>query len=502
MNIDAIFVVIARAGSSLRAGRLVEAEMLYTYALFYLVRVPGPVSGETFVANETVALSARDKNEGKGGRGRVEGEDVDNGKMCKGGGVETNGEMFRVARDAARPMDEAENGPSLVAERVRRNGCTNASKVDREQDEGEGEAHGATLGSNMGMASVLSGQKLYPRLPEHHHSGPMAAGSETRDLSLEAHATVALLTKRSLIYLMLKRYRFAISDATEALALNPSHTKSLLYRAMANLALGYTATAKKEFHEIHHRLKRSGKPGLDIVQAKLAECDKVLHAERLCNVVGDGECNFESKGSAERSGLDNDVDENMEITAPAGGGADVSACEAIDEKVLMVERAYTGPILAASDTVDENFIMGLIEFFRGQGVLPLKYAVPIVLQAKAIFETHPNIVEIPVRSGSRITICGDVHGQFYDVIDGIFAGNGLPSVENPYVFNGDFVDRGSFSVEVMLLLLSLKVACPSSMYLTRGNHESTDMTESMFLGSRISNVPRISSFLSYSLKRS
>lgn len=50
--------------------------------------------------------------------------------------------------------------------------------------------------------------------------------------------------------------------------------------------------------------------------------------------------------------------------------------------------------------------------------------------------------------------------QFYDLLN-IFELNGLPSEENPYLFNGDFVDRGSFSVEVILTLFAIKCMCPS-----------------------------------------
>lgn len=50
--------------------------------------------------------------------------------------------------------------------------------------------------------------------------------------------------------------------------------------------------------------------------------------------------------------------------------------------------------------------------------------------------------------------------QFYDLLN-IFELNGLPSEENPYLFNGDFVDRGSFSLEVILTLFAFKCMSPS-----------------------------------------
>lgn len=51
----------------------------------------------------------------------------------------------------------------------------------------------------------------------------------------------------------------------------------------------------------------------------------------------------------------------------------------------------------------------------------------------------------------------------------------MPSTCNPYVFNGDYVDRGKKGFEVLLLLLSLHLASPNTVFLNRGNHEDSVM---------------------------
>jgi len=74
------------------------------------------------------------------------------------------------------------------------------------------------------------------------------------------------------------------------------------------------------------------------------------------------------------------------------------------------------------------------------------------------------------------SICGDTHGQFFDVMN-IFKLGGFPSQDNVYLFNGDFVDRGEYSIEVILTLLQIKLSNPSAMHLLRGNHESIQMNK-------------------------
>lgn len=66
---------------------------------------------------------------------------------------------------------------------------------------------------------------------------------------------------------------------------------------------------------------------------------------------------------------------------------------------------------------------------------------------------------------------GDIHGQLANMIH-LFKVNGFPSLERPYIFNGDFTDRGPQSLECLLSLLLIKLYCQDCLYLHAGNHET------------------------------
>merc|ERR1719420_1565099 len=100
----------------------------------------------------------------------------------------------------------------------------------------------------------------------------------------------------------------------------------------------------------------------------------------------------------------------------------------------------------------------------------------MLIDIRQYFMSQPTLVDIDVPEGNKFTICGDVHGQYYDLLN-IFELNGLPSETNPYLFNGDFVDRGSWSAEIIFTLFALKCLYPTSLHLARGNHETKNMNK-------------------------
>ncbi|EGG09389.1 protein phosphatase 4 [Melampsora larici-populina 98AG31] len=95
----------------------------------------------------------------------------------------------------------------------------------------------------------------------------------------------------------------------------------------------------------------------------------------------------------------------------------------------------------------------------------------LCLKAREILVEEANVQWID----SPVTICGDIHGQFMDLKELFRVGGWCPDTN--YLFMGDFVDRGFYSVETFLLLLAFKVRYPDRITLIRGNHESRQITQ-------------------------
>ncbi|XWS30067.1 hypothetical protein CRYUN_Cryun24cG0086400 [Craigia yunnanensis] len=231
---------------------------------------------------------------------------------------------------------------------------------------------------------------------------------------------------RAFAHTKLEEYGSSIQDATMAIEVDPKYSKGYYRQGAAYLAMGKFKEALKDFQQVKKIC-----PNDPDATKKLKECEKAVMKLKFEEAI--------SVPKSERH----------------------SVADSIDYHTIVVEPQYSVAKIGG-DVVTLDFVKKMMDDFKNQKCLHKRYAFQIVLQTREMLRNQPSLVDIDVPDGSHFTVCGDVRGQFYDLIN-IFELNGLPSEENPYLFNGDFVDRGFF--------------LRGAIYLARGNHESKSMNK-------------------------
>ncbi|GMH50657.1 hypothetical protein TrRE_jg2372 [Triparma retinervis] len=290
--------------------------------------------------------------------------------------------------------------------------------------------------------------------------------SEAADLytqALELHETSVLFSNRAMSYIKMEQYGQAILDADCSIKIDPQYVKAYYRRGSANFALGKNKAAKKDFKKVCQM-----KPKDRDARAKLAACTKAVNEAAFAMAIE----------SDETAPLSQTLDPGQWAISAAYEGPHPGAGGVVLEDMDAEKMLFTPGMLP------REFVMDAIQGFKDGKHIHKRYVARLLISCKEYFEGVSTLTEITVPDlGSdgtpetaHVTVCGDTHGQFYDVLN-IFELNGYPSASNPYLFNGDYVDRGSWGLEVVLTYFLLKISDPNCIFLTRGNHETKNMNK-------------------------
>ena len=247
----------------------------------------------------------------------------------------------------------------------------------------------------------------------------------------------------------------ALEDANKAIEWDKDYIKAYYRRACANLCLLKLDDAMKDFQELIKLFPNDPKLIENINKTK-----KQIKKNTFRNIFSYSNDNNNNKNDNEKNVINLNLDElKKEI-----------------DNINIDYSNYNGPKFDGIYSINQEFIEEIIQNMKNKIYLHKKYLLKIIYEAIKIFSIEPSLVDINLKEDEIINICGDVHGQFYDFLN-IFKINGFPSKNNSYLFNGDFVDRGPFSVEIIIILLLYKILYPKNFFLNRGNHESINMNK-------------------------
>lgn len=277
-------------------------------------------------------------------------------------------------------------------------------------------------------------------LQEKKYMDALRKYTEAIDLKIDTKKNAIYYTNRAIVNNTLENFGSAIEDTTNALKCDPTYIKAYWRRYTAYLNLSKYDEALTDLNALNAKFPNDAKVLDEIKKTKALKRKK----------------NFWEAFSSE------------------GRGKQTMSLKAYYDKTELPE-SYSGIKLPSKDKMNIEWIKELIKQMKDKKYLHKKDLLSVLLTVKEYLEKKESLINIDFPT-TEITVCGDVHGQFYDLVN-IFEVNGYPSENRPYLFNGDFVDRGAFSLECATLLFCLKLLYPEHFFISRGNHESSKMNK-------------------------
>ena len=194
-----------------------------------------------------------------------------------------------------------------------------------------------------------------------------------------------LYCNRALVSIKLEQNQLALIDANEAIKLDPLNVKGIYRQGQAYVALRQIGKAVHSFEKVW-KMQPRNRDARDKYRLTLKEHKDQLFAQAICH--------------------DSPV--------------------VVDASTITVEETYSGPSLDSIEDVTPEWCVSLLQYQRERKVLHKKFAIMLIQKATELFEPLKSLVNISVGEPQEITVCGDIHGQYYDLLN-IFKLNGNPS---------------------------------------------------------------------------
>mmetsp|Transcript_15906 Transcript_15906/g.39866 ORF Transcript_15906/g.39866 Transcript_15906/m.39866 type:complete len:753 (-) Transcript_15906:377-2635(-) len=135
-----------------------------------------------------------------------------------------------------------------------------------------------------------------------------------------------------------------------------------------------------------------------------------------------------------------------------------------------LRQSITSPLLPPQ--LHKSDVLAIVGSLQHGERLPRGVVAELLQRQAALLRSQPNVLRMTIKPNQTLAVVGDLHGQFADLLH-IFSLNGLPGENSMFLFNGDFVDRGPKSLEVVLSLFAWQQCYPNHVFLNRGNHEES-----------------------------
>lgn len=308
--------------------------------------------------------------------------------------------------------------------------------------------------------------------------------SKAIDIKVETLNNSIYLSNRAFIHIKMENFGLALSDANKAIEIDNTYVKAYYRRASALLFLRKYDEALKDLLHLQSIL-----PDNEDIQLKINNTKAERRRERFFQSIqsdqkGSTKTDLFKKQFAEYK-VDSSYNhlvyesENKIVVNGEKRENNKEEEDLTSDKYNKNSNGFSTTTIASpafDSKIDENWVISLMEGMKQNKYIHKKYLTQMVYDAKTIFDREKTLVDITVEDTIEISVCGDTHGQYYDLLN-IFKINGYPSKTNPYLFNGDFVDRGSFSVEVIVTLIAWKLLYPNHLFMSRGNHESKNLNK-------------------------